>query len=111
MKLINRGYLIVRPKHEFLIWANANGQGIALTIDDAPEPSIYLIEEDFFDIEPLIERHFTSIFEQELDLVNEKEDMWPQNRTIELFLNWFDVEAGTTVFDCEKSDLRGDISY
>jgi hypothetical protein len=109
MKLVNRGFLIVRPTEAFLSWANLNGQGIAFTSDDNPEPSIYLIEEDFFDIEPIIERHFKAMFEQELELVNEDESTWPQNRTIELFLMWFEIEAGTTVFDAEKSDLRTDV--
>ena len=108
MKLVNRGFLIIRPTQEFLSWANANGQGVELSMEDAPEPSIYLIEEDFFDLEPIIERQFKTIFEQELDLVNENEETWPQYRTIELFLDWFEVEAGTTVFDCEKSDLRSE---
>lgn len=108
MKLVNRGFLIIRPRQEFLSWANSNGQGVELTTEDAPEPSIYLIEEDFFDLDPIIERHFKAIFELELDLVNEKEETWPQNRTIELFLDWFEVEAGTTVFDAEKSDLRSE---
>jgi hypothetical protein len=49
------------------------------------------------------------MFEQELELVNEDESTWPQNRTIELFLMWFEIEAGTTVFDAEKSDLRTDV--
>ncbi len=109
MKLVNRGFLVVRPTEVFLSWANVNSQGIAFTIDDQPEPSIYLIEEDFFDIEPIIERHFKAMFEQELELVNDDESTWPQQRTIELFLTWFEIEAGTTVFDSEKSDLRADV--
>ena len=50
MKLVNRGFLVVRPTEAFLSWANLNSQGIAFTSDDNPEPSVYLIEEDFFDI-------------------------------------------------------------
>lgn len=108
MKLVNRGFLIIRPTNVFWNWVNATEKGIAFTVDDQPEPSVYLIEEDFFDVEPLIEQHFKAIFEEELAMITENESLWPANRTIDLFLEWFQYEAGTTVIDCEKSNLKAD---
>ena len=70
------------------------------------DPNIYLISEDFFDIEPLIEQHYKMIFASELSMVTEDELDWPENRNLELFLEWFELEIGSTVFDLEKSDLK-----
>jgi hypothetical protein len=39
-------------------------------------------------------------------MITDEESAWPQERTMESFLEWFDLEIGTTVFDLEKSDLK-----
>jgi len=39
-------------------------------------------------------------------MITEEEEEWPQDRTMEVFLEWFTLEVGSTVFDLEKSDLR-----
>lgn len=106
MKLLNRGFLIVRPRQAFFDWANQFDEHIQFSTDDEIEPNIYLITEDFMDIEPIIEQHFKKIFEAELLAVTDEEDTWPSERKIELFLNWFSIEAGSMVFDLEKSDLK-----
>jgi hypothetical protein len=41
-------------------------------------------------------------------MITEDESEWPEDRSMETFLNWFDIEIGSTVFDLEKSDLKGE---
>ena len=41
-------------------------------------------------------------------MLNENEEDWPQDRTQELFLEWFHLELGSSVFDLEISDLKAD---
>ena len=109
MKIVNRGYIIVRPTAQFWSWDNPyTEEELRVEEGDPIEPNIYLIEEDFFDVEPLIEQNFKKIFKTELSMVNEDEGSWPEKLTVELFLNWFDLEFGATVIDLDKSDLKKD---
>jgi hypothetical protein len=107
MKILNRGYIIVRPTELFWNWANKfTDEDLQVDVNDGVEPNIYLIEEDFFEIEPLIEKSFKKIFKTELLMVTEDEQDWPEERTMETFLTWFDLEFGATVLDLEKADLK-----
>jgi hypothetical protein len=105
MKLVNRGFIIVKPKKEYLNWANQfEEEEIIFTDEDDCEPSIYLIEEDFFEFEPVLEKNFKKIFKNELLAVANEED-WPENLSLDLFNEWFSVDFGTSVFDTQKVDL------
>lgn len=108
MKIVNRGFLTIRPKQEFWNWANKISTDILYDEQDAVEGTVYLIEEDFFDVEPLLEKHFKKIFKQELSMITEDPEQWPQEITMEHFLNWFSVDYGAMVFDLEKSDLTAE---
>jgi hypothetical protein len=39
-------------------------------------------------------------------MVNDDEESWPEDRSMETFLAWFDLEFGATVLDLEKTDLK-----
>lgn len=105
MKIVNRGYLLVRPKQAFISWMNE--------VDDEfgkiehCEPNVYLIEDDFFDEEPLVKTYFKKIFLNELYAISEDDSQYPEI-TEENFENWFSLEFGTTVFDLMKSDLTAE---
>lgn len=105
MKIVNRGYIIVRPKQPFISWANERED--EFSVDGEIEPNIYLIEEDFFEIEPVIEANFKKIFKNELSAITDNEDEFPALKQ-EIFDLWFDVEIGSTVFDILKADLKKD---
>jgi hypothetical protein len=109
MKIVNRGYIAIKPKNPFWEWAKTKDDSISFTEDDDVEANIYLITEDFFDDGPILEQHFKKIFINELDGVCDEEDGWPEERTLALFKEWFSVELGGTVFDLEKSDLRSNL--
>lgn len=104
IRIVNRGYLSVKPKEAFLDWAKQFDADIALLQASDLEANIYLIEEDLLETENLIEKYYKKILENELLAVADQED-FPPNRTIELFFDWFDFEIGNTVFDTQKTDL------
>ena len=109
MKIINRGFIIVRPTKLFWAWANQfNEEDLEVEANDEIEPNVYLITEDFFEIEPIIEQNFKKIFRTELSMVTDIEEEWPEDRSMEIFEKWFRLELGSTVFDVEKSDLKGE---
>ena len=108
MKIVNRGCITVAPKQAFWDWTNQFEDDLEFSVEDGVEPNVYLITDDFFEIEPLIEQHFKKIFKNELSMITEGESEWPEERTLEVFLNWFTIDIGSTVFDLEKADLKGE---
>jgi hypothetical protein len=106
MKIVNRGYISIRQNKAFWDWANEFESDMEFTVEDDIDPNIYLITEDFIDVEPIIEQNFKKIFKNELSMITEEETDWPEIRTMEVFLEWFTIEVGSTVFDLDKSDLR-----
>jgi hypothetical protein len=108
MKVVNRGFILVRQLQPFWDWANQYNEEIQFNEEDGVEPNCYLIEDDFMEIEPVIEQNFKKIFKNELAMACEDESNWPEKLTLELFLTFFDIELGTSVFDLQKSDLKVD---
>jgi hypothetical protein len=108
MKIVNRGYITVKQNKPFWDWANEFESDMEFTVEDDLEPNIYLITEDFIEIDPIIEQNFKKIFKNELSMITEEETDWPEDRSIEVFLEWFSIEVGSTVFDLEKSDLNAE---
>ena len=102
MKIVNRGFITVRPKEAFVEWANQ--QDDEFKIDLSAEPSVYLIEEDFFDQDPIIESKFKQIFLCELEAVSDNEEGFPEIN-MSVFKEWFSLEVGSVVIDLEKEDL------
>ncbi|MBU2018640.1 MAG: hypothetical protein KJ941_03255 [Bacteroidetes bacterium] len=107
MKIVNRGYLLVRPTLKFQTWAKNANPDILIDLDDR-EGSVYLIDDDFFEEEPIIEQLFKKILVQELEAVTGEETLWPDDVSRENFDELFTVEFGSMVFDAEKSDLKKD---
>lgn len=105
MKIVNRGYIILKHRSAYFEWANQYME-VELSEEDNAEQSLYLIEEEFMEIEPVIEKNFKKIFRQELTMINDDEDAWPEKLTFELFEEWFSFDYGAVVFDVEKSDLK-----
>jgi hypothetical protein len=108
MKLVNRGFLTVHPKATFVDWANTFDSEFDFDFQENMEPNVYLISEDFLEIEPIIEQNFKKIFKNELSMITENEEDWPKDLSMDRFSEWFEIEVGSTVFDLEKSDLRGE---
>ena len=105
MHIVNRGYIIVTHKQPFVDWANTQDAEFQIEVGD--EGTVYLIDEDFFDIEPLIERHYKQIFLSEVEGVYEDEGPIPEF-SMEKFQDWFSVDVGGTVIDLLKEDLTRD---
>ena len=104
MKLINRGYLIVKPTEKFKNWAIATNSELFLT-DVTSEASCYLIEEEFWDDEVLIEKHFKKIVKQEFYPVSQDAENWPTIENTSDFHDYFSTEIGSFVYDLLSKDL------
>lgn len=108
MKIVNRGFISLRPKTPFWNWVQTVDEDHFYEDGDDVEPSIYLITDDFLEDEPIIQQHFKKLLENELLMITDDESLWPEKRSIEVFNEWFSVELGSSVFDCEKTDLKSE---
>jgi len=109
MRLIsNRAAIIVRPKTPFVEWVrNADDESKHITAENiGMEPNIYMIYDYDMDGEKdqLVAENFKEIFEEELNGWITDESMWPKNRNLETFLEWFHVDFHTMVFDLTEED-------
>jgi hypothetical protein len=107
MKTVNRGYILVEPRQAFCEWAKLNDEEFDFDETDDLEGSLYLIEEEFMEYEPLIEAHFKKIFKNECMAIVDDEEQIPK-ATLELFLEWFNVRIGGSVFDTQKAPLNAE---
>jgi hypothetical protein len=106
MRLLNRGYIVIRHKQAYWNWVQEIDQDCDLNEDDDCEPTVYLINEDFFDDEVLVEQYFKKIFKSELTMVTDNETLWPEKIDISTFDLWFQItNIGGSVVDLEKSDI------
>lgn len=92
----------MQPKEAFIDWANDNDADYSNLEDN--EPNVYLIQEDFYEDEAILKQYFKAIFENELYAVTDKEEAFPPIRW-EIFVEWFSVRLGATVFDAEEKLL------
>jgi hypothetical protein len=103
MDMINRSALLVRPKKPYIDWANGlEDEGPKLSLDKPPrELTVYLVDEVEFDsdTDKVIEKHFPKIFEHELFSWHVVEKDWPENRDLNTFHDWFNVEGHSLILD------------
>ncbi len=109
-RTINRAALIVRPKQPYVDWANSvdNGGPRAILQGLRTDPSIYLVEIiDFLeDFDLLIDDTWEWIFREQLNGWMRDPDLWPEGLTRGMFLEWFDCELSTMIWDMLKARIK-----
>ncbi|MEN9968200.1 MAG: hypothetical protein RIR94_372 [Bacteroidota bacterium] len=103
MNLVNRGFIFIKPKPAFIEWARHIDP--ELLIDEHAEGSIYLIEEEFWDDELVLQSYAKKIANHEFGGISEEEEQWVKWNTIEDFEALFYVEIGCTCLDLRKEPL------
>jgi len=92
--MINRCVIIVRAKQPFLDWLLSLPDMLDVSLDEINrDPKAYLLPfiDELSGQPALLEEFYEQIFEEQLAGWWTVEKDWPENRTIDLFLNWFDV--------------------
>ncbi|MGB0467138.1 MAG: hypothetical protein ACPGF7_06315 [Pontibacterium sp.] len=113
MKLLNRSAFAIIPKQPFVDWANSLTNDVAglnetLSLSEhQQEGTVYLIDEveSEQDFQQAIERFWPSIFENELSAWDEMADAWPDNRTLGLFMDWFEFKPQVMALDLVNGPL------
>ena len=104
MEEINRVAAVLKPTPLMVAWINQHGveSPQTLSLQEARLDCTVLLLPTFSE-ESDAEAYLTSIchelFANELAMWNEDETTWPSDRTIDIFLSWFDMEFHSDVFD------------
>jgi hypothetical protein len=110
MSEINRSLIILRPKQPFLDWARSlDDESKDITLESLNEDSTaYLISEIWQDSdqEEFLQTYYDILFEEQLEGWWTDEVAWPQQRDLKLFLEWFEVEFHSLVFDLCDGPIR-----
>ena len=106
---INRTVVMLDPKQPFLDWLNSvDPDEQELTIEDLREDNeVFLIPQfnDVSDSVKWVEKRWNFLFEHMLMGWIDDETLWPQDRTLALFLEWFDIETYTMARDLTDEPL------
>ena len=115
MQDINRSLMVVKPKQPFLDWARSlDAEDERLELKDVRDDSTaYLIPESetFDERADILEWCADFVFEEELRSWCTDEDLWPVVRDAEVFLEWFDIEFHSLVFDLDDETPLEHVDY
>ena len=107
MFAIERSALILVGKEPYLEWINKTadshkGDTSLMTMEDVTaEPDVILIPdfEDERDVETHLESIYAKAFEELLIGWCVDEALWPKDRTLAMFRDWFNISYTTLVYD------------
>ena len=106
---LNRTVVLLVPKQPFLDWLNnVDPDDQTLTVDDLRDDNeVFLIPQfaDNSDSEKWVEKRWDFLFEHMLMGWVEDEMAWPQDRSLAMFREWFDIEIHTMAWDLSDESL------
>jgi len=105
IKILNRGFISVTPKPFFYEAAAKEMNEEVFTFKNA-EPTIYLIEEDFWDNETVLKKHFKKIIATEKRQLNPSHNLKLDQINIENVGEYFTFRFGNLVIDNEDSGIE-----
>ena len=114
--MINRAAVILKYKKPAVTWINDadpvdNNPGITL-LSANEDKIVYLIrEEDAVTPEILnqwIKLNYKVLFESELEGWYTDEGLWPKNRDLNIFYEWFEIECHTVIEDTVDLPIEND---
>ncbi len=74
--------------------------------------TVYLIREEDAESQEHIDKwlklNYEELFESELDSWYTDEDLWPKNRSLKLFKEWFEIEYFTLLHDTASEQIEDD---
>ena len=108
MSEINRSLIIIKPKQPFLDWARSlDDESQELTLESmCKDSTAYLIPEIWHDSDEqeFLKTCYDILFEEQLEEWSLDETDWPQQLDLKTFLEWFEVEFHSLVFDlCDEA--------
>jgi len=107
LESINRTALIISYNKPFLDWLKYVYPDTPNIKEEYDSKTVYLLPE-LEDWQEYLMNHYLPIFDQELESWCEDSSQWPQNRSWEVFKQWFKYEWQSMVFDMPDEPINKD---
>ena len=109
MYQLDRNVAIVRPEQPFLDWLNGLSEyaPLELELEQLQQDCTALLIPQFEDEDEAVTfvcKLWDPLFEAELGDWTDDRVLWPQGRSIEMFMEWFSIEIHTTLVDLVEDD-------
>ncbi|MBV8048294.1 MAG: hypothetical protein JO171_14140 [Paludibacterium sp.] len=109
MYFVDRSVAVIKPKQPFHQWLHAlPDNDLDLTLDTLRSNCNAILLPDFDEPEQCIaylDEIYEQLFQMELAGWCEDSALWPQDRSLKAFWEWFDVEIHSQVFDSVEGDI------
>lgn len=105
MKVLNRGFISVSPRAIFISEALNNSKNDVISPKN-PEPSIYLIEEDFWDDETILKKYFKQILRGEIKQLDTENESSLSKIKFDNIHDYFNISMGSLVFDLVERPIE-----
>jgi hypothetical protein len=104
---VKRSALVLKPKQPFHDWLLSVEPGEDFR-DALKESDVYLLPdyEKISQMQNWLNRNFDSIFIDQLSNWYTDETLWPQNRTMKMFNEWFEYSLYTMILDTQKGRIK-----
>ena len=109
--MLNRSAVVMRPAQPYLDWARSvsrDGDGVAPGPHD--EQTVWLVPEieDENECDEVLQAGWQALFANMLGEWSTLESEWPQNRTYEMFREWFEIDVHSMVIDLVDGPLSSE---
>jgi hypothetical protein len=104
---VERTAIVIKPKQPFWDWLISHDPDQDLPHFIIIDPEIYLLP-DFEEIDEMkkwLKKHFDTIFCDQMNHWYTDTNLWVNNRTHKMFLEWFDISFHTMLWDTLDSHI------
>lgn len=108
--VVERSIVVIKPKQPLLDWINSSlaiSEGTMLTLESIRiDCNSYLIPEvdAIEDGISYVDDNFEALFHLELASWSEDQNTWPNELSLKMFWEWFDIEISPTLIDLTEDN-------
>lgn len=110
MYFVDRSVAVIKPKQPFADWLNqAPDNELELSLESLRADCTVLLIPEFDEPEEgvaYLDEIADKLFEMELSTWYDDPAVWPTDRSLKAFWEWFDVEIHSTLIDTLDADLE-----
>ena len=107
---VNRWGILARAKQPYVDWVNSmDDDGLTMDLESQRmQPTIFLINErEGMTLDEIVREFFwEAIFDMELVAWMRDTSVWPANRTVEMFYEWFEVELVADLIELGRGRIK-----
>ena len=110
MYFVDRSAVVLKPTQIFLDWLKSTDQDVPdLTIEQLRANCPVFLVPEFDEPEEAVayfDERYQQIFQAEIAAWDIPKDKWPQDMSLTMFWEYFDIEVHDMVLDMEEADMN-----